>query len=101
MRHGFQLNIQVYTTLIQACLNNRKLERAMQVHDRMASDPACRPDEKAYSVLVRGCLQANGLNEAIRALRCAYGLDKTAKGHAPGVETELLAEAMAKLRGSS
>jgi pentatricopeptide repeat protein len=100
-RHGFQLNVQVYTTLIQACLNSRKLDLAMQVHKRMASDPACKPDEKVYSVLVRGCLQANGLNEAVCALRCAYRLDKTVKSHAPGVEAEVLAEAMAQLRSSS
>merc|ERR1719217_692018 len=100
-RHGFQLNIQVYTTLMQACMNNRKLDRAMQVHDRMASDPACKPDEKAYSVLVRGCLQANGLDEAVRALRGAYCLDKTGKSQVPGVEMEVMANAMARLRGGS
>jgi len=100
-RHGFQPNIQVYTTLIQACLNNRKLDRAMQVHDRMAADPACRPDEKAYSVLVRGCLQANGIDEGLRALRAAYRLDQNGKGRVPGVEVEILADAMARLRSGS
>merc|ERR1719428_1901860 len=100
-RHGFQLNIQVYTTLMQACMNNRKLDRAMQVHNRMASDPACRPDEKAYSVLVRGCLHAKGLKEAMHALRCAYCLDKTSKSRVPGVDLEVLADAMTKFRSSS
>merc|ERR1719450_675292 len=63
--HGFRPNIQVYTCLIQACLNNRRLDLAMSAHDRMASDASCKPDQKAYSVLVRGCLQSNGLDEAL------------------------------------
>jgi pentatricopeptide repeat protein len=100
-KHCFRPNIQVYTSLIQACLNNRKLDRAMQVHDRMAADAGCRPDEKAYSVLVRGCLQANGVDEGLHALRSAYCLDKKSKGRAPGVEAEVLCDAIARLRASS
>merc|ERR1719272_62796 len=107
VRHGFRPNIQVYTCLIQACFNNRRLDRAMAAHDAMASDPSCRPDEKAYSVLVRGCLQANGLDEAVRSLRFAYqlpvgeALPMRQRCCAPGVEMDLLVEALARLRASS
>merc|ERR1719326_250009 len=34
-RHGLRPNVQVYTCLIQACFNARKLERALHVHDDM------------------------------------------------------------------
>merc|ERR1719420_1759485 len=73
-RHGLRPNIQVYTCLMQACLNNKQLDKAMAAHDRMTADSHCKPDERAYTALVRGCLQANGLDEALYALRCAFHL---------------------------
>merc|ERR1719327_1531699 len=100
-QHGLRPNIQVYTCLIQACLNNKQLEKAMAAHDMMIADAHCKPDERAYTALVRGCLQANGLNEALYALQCAFHLrDDQSKRRqpAPGVEAELLAEAVSRLR---
>merc|ERR1719515_259738 len=64
VKYSLRTNIQVYTCLIQACLNNRQLDRAMAAHDKMVADRHCKPDERAYTVLVRGCLQANGLDQA-------------------------------------
>jgi len=100
-KHGLRPNIQVYTCLIQACLNNRQLDKAMAAHDRMIADVHCKPDERAYTALVRGCLQANGLNEALYALQCAFHLREEhskRRQPAPGVEPELLAEAVSRLR---
>merc|ERR1719240_1487308 len=37
-QHGFRPNVQVYTCLVQACLSNRKLERALTLHDTMVAD---------------------------------------------------------------
>merc|ERR1719161_1946327 len=100
-KHGLRPNIQVYTCLIQACLNNRQLDKAMVAHDKMIADAHCKPDQRAYTALVRGCLQANGLNEALYALRCAFHLGEDVpqrRQPAPGVEAELLAEAVSRLR---
>merc|ERR1719159_1844353 len=100
-QHGLRPNIQVYTCLIQACLNNKQLEKAMAAHDMMIADAHCKPDESASAALVRGCLQANGLNEALYALRCAFQLreDQSQRRQpAPGVEAELLAETVSRLR---
>merc|ERR1719388_351789 len=58
IHHGFWPNIQVYTCLIQACLHNRRLDKAMEVHSTMAAEPSCHPDEKACSVILKGCLDA-------------------------------------------
>merc|ERR1719389_992885 len=102
-QHNFRPNIQVYTCLIQACLNNRKLDQAMAAHDKMVADSHCKPDERAYTVLVRGCLQANGLDQAFYALRCAYFLrdDLRQRRHpAPGVESDVLVEVVARLRAA-
>jgi pentatricopeptide repeat protein len=100
-KHGLRPNIQVYTCLMQACLNNRQLDKAMAAHDKMVADAHCKPDERAYTALVRGCLQANGLDEAVHALRSAFHLKEgqTQPRHsAPGVDAELLAEAVSRLR---
>merc|ERR1719387_70200 len=35
--HGFHPNIQVYTCLIQACIQNRQMDRALALHDKMIS----------------------------------------------------------------
>merc|ERR1719161_444329 len=50
--NGFRPNVQVYTCLVQACVLNRRLERALALHDTMVSDPGCATDEKFYAVLV-------------------------------------------------
>merc|ERR1719337_738694 len=34
-RHGFKPNVQVYTCLMQACILNKKLDRALKLHDTM------------------------------------------------------------------
>merc|ERR1719389_882372 len=64
-QNGFRPNVQVYTCLVQACLLNRRLEKAMALHDTMISDAACVTDEKFYAVLARGCLQ---LHQPLKAV---------------------------------
>merc|ERR1719158_1884674 len=94
-KYGLRPNIQVYTCLMQACLNNRQLDRAMAAHDMMVADSHCKPDERAYTALVRGCLQANGLDQALYAVRSAYHLREDLQGRrqrAPGVESDVLAD---------
>merc|ERR1719253_2266298 len=72
-KHGFRPNVQVYTCLVQACLLNRRLERAMALHDTMLAD-SCRVDEKFYAVLARGCLQLGQPLKAVEVVRAAYQL---------------------------
>jgi pentatricopeptide repeat protein len=101
--HNFRPNIQVYTCLIQACLNNRQLDRAMEAHDKMVADSHCKPDERAYTVLIRGCLQANSLDQALYAVRCAYLLRedlRQRRQRAPGVESDVLFEVFARAADS-
>merc|ERR1719378_1603508 len=62
-KNGLRPNLQVYTCLMQACIQNRQIERALAVHDTMVSD-GVQPDEKCYSVLVRGCLQSSRPDKA-------------------------------------
>merc|ERR1719159_261425 len=37
-QNGFRPNVQVYTCLVQACVFNRRLEKAMTLHDTVISD---------------------------------------------------------------
>jgi len=101
-RFDFQANIHVYTCLLQACIQNRQLSRALELHDSMITQAGVQPDAKTYSVLARGCL-TNGSTESLAAIvRCAYGLpSKLVKPEwAPGLEPRMLEEVMSSLSGN-
>merc|ERR1719412_675796 len=61
-QNGFRPNVQVYTCLVQACVINRRLERAMALHDTF------------YAVLARGCLTMHQPLKAAEVVRAAYQL---------------------------
>merc|ERR1719159_701271 len=96
---GLKPNIQVYTCLLQACIHNRQLQRALDLHDDVI-EAGCEPDQKTYTVLVRGCMWAGNLVKAVELVRCAYLLPghqfmAPSKGH--GVEQKVLEELVMKL----
>merc|ERR1719446_335899 len=63
-KNGLKPNIQVFTCLIQACIHNRQLQRALELHDEVII-AECEPDQKTYNVLVRGCMWSNNLQKAV------------------------------------
>merc|ERR1719230_1121620 len=87
-RHGFRPNVQVYTCLMQACMFNRKLDRALALHDTMVK-AGCSPDERLYVALVRGCLHV-APRKAADVVRAAFQLSGGALavsgGRATGVD---------------
>merc|ERR1719213_948570 len=98
-KNGLKPNIQVFTCLIQACIHNRQLQRALELHDEVIR-ANCQPDQKTYTVLVRGCMWNGNLSKAVEMVRCAYLLPghqfKTpSKVH--GVEQKVLEELVMKL----
>merc|ERR1719281_312755 len=105
-RHGFKPNVQVYTCLMQACILNRRLDRALALHDTMVSE-GCSPDEKLYTGLVRGCIQLHAPRKAVDVIRAAFLLRGSTlaapkKGFKPaGVEMSAMVEVCASLRSSS
>jgi len=100
----FAANIHVYTCLLQACIQNRQLGRALKLHDSMVLEAGVRPDAKTYSVLVRGCMSAGSMDKAAMVVRAAYGLQVEgmviAKAR-PGVEPRALEEVMSTLSTST
>merc|ERR1719356_1520053 len=103
-QNGFRPNIQVYTCLVQACVLNRRLEKAFALHQTMLAE-GCRVDEKFYGVLARGCPQLRQPLKAAQVVRAAFqlpGLASPAPCSAPvGVEARALEELVAKLRAGS
>lgn len=107
-KHGFRPNVQVYTCLMQACIFNRRLERAINLHDVMAAESTCKVDQKLYTVLVRGCLQLQKPMKATEVVRAAYHLpghnlaEPARKPPRPvGVEAHALEELFSRLRSGS
>lgn len=99
--YGFKANIQVYTCLMQACIHNRQCHRVLSLHDQVVKSGTCTPDEKTYTVMLRGCLQSGLNDKALAVARCAYHLQghnlQETRGAAPGVEAQCLEELLGSL----
>merc|ERR1719440_2258152 len=70
--YGLQINIQVYTCLIQGCFNSGQAQKAIALHDKIIQE-GLTPDAMTYTVLVRGCLQAGILDQAVHLVKRAHG----------------------------
>jgi len=77
-KHGFKANAHVYANLVQACVANRKLPRALAVLEEMAKDNQ-QPDIRTYSTALRACTNAGMYEQAVCLARAALGLP----GHEP------------------
>merc|ERR1719482_2132184 len=96
-RFDLQANIHVYTCLIYACIQNRQLPRALQLHDSMITEAGVEPDERTYAVLARGCISAGSCEKAANVVRAAYRLNPQGlvmPKRAPGIESRVLEEVM-------
>jgi len=72
-RYNFKVNVHVMTCLISASVVNRKIEKALDVFERMKqSGPA--PDSKTYEKLVVGCIRCGDYSMACRIVEEAYGI---------------------------
>ena len=86
----------------EACVMNRRLDRELQLHDRMVA--RCAIDRKFHSVLVRRCIQLRQLLTAVDVARAAYHLPGGALSSRPrpvGTEPRTLKELVRKLKTSS
>jgi len=100
---GLKPNIQVYTCLIQACFHNRQIPRALELHDEVIA-AHCELDQKAYTVIARGCLNGGCLQKAVEVVRCAYllsGHGLAQPSRVVGVEMKVLEEVVMRLNQGS
>jgi len=70
---NFRPNVHVYTNLIQACVSNRQLPKAMATLEQMVRERV-QPDNRTCTVLVRASLQQGLVEQAVQLLRSALGL---------------------------
>lgn len=73
-KYGFDLNAQVYTCLMSACIANGELARAIEVYERMTNS-GCASDAKTYQTLLSGCLRHDDLDNAARLVTDALRRD--------------------------
>lgn len=64
---GFQVNAQVCTCLMSACIANGELSKALGVYDTMRA-AGCTSDAKTYKTLLSGCLRYRDLTGAVRLI---------------------------------
>jgi pentatricopeptide repeat protein len=72
-KYKFKLNVHVYTNLIQACISNRQVSRAMDTLETMVKENVY-PDSRTYKLLVRGSIASGCYEQADALLRGALGL---------------------------
>jgi pentatricopeptide repeat protein len=69
-RFGFEVNTQVYTCLMAACISNGELSRALEVYDTIGHlGLTC--DAKMYHTLLTGCVRVGNLQAATLVVRDA------------------------------
>jgi len=74
-KYKIKLNLHVYNNLVQAAIGARDLPRALEVFRCMLQERV-RPDERTYSLLLRGCISSGsaGAEVAEQLLRAAAAL---------------------------
>lgn len=72
-KYRFKPNVHVYTNLMQACISNRSLNKAMGLLDKMLKEKV-QPESRTYSILVRAHIQQGSFDLAIGLLRGALSL---------------------------
>jgi pentatricopeptide repeat protein len=87
-RHGIEVNSQVRTCLMCACLSNYDLERAMKVFEDIKVQKGAGSDGKAFSWLISGLVRLGHLERAMALVEEAYGLNGKKPGLQAGVHLE-------------
>jgi len=72
-KYRFKPNAPVYGNLIQACLFNKELQRALQVLESMGKNKV-EPDMRSVSSVIRNCISQGLLERAALVLRGALAL---------------------------
>lgn len=72
-RHGLQVESRAFNAMIMACLQNGRLDLALDTFDRMCAE-GCRAKARTYEALLTSCLRRGNLDQAVRLLDDALGL---------------------------
>jgi pentatricopeptide repeat protein len=72
-KYKFRPNVHVYTNLMQACVFNQQLPRAVNILEQMVGEGIA-PDGRTYAILLRGSMNRGLLEQAVGLLGGALGL---------------------------
>lgn len=99
-RYGLQVNTQVRTCLMSACLSNNSPDQALQVFGDIKEAEGC-ADAKVYGSLITGLVRLGDVRKAVVLVENAYGLSnetsgKVSQGLPPGqtLENEAMEQLM-------
>lgn len=75
IKHEYKVrpNVHVYTNLMQACISNRCLPRAMSTFEEMIM-ARVQPEHRTYSIIVNANMGSGNFHQAVSLLRGALGL---------------------------
>mmetsp|Transcript_11857 Transcript_11857/g.21656 ORF Transcript_11857/g.21656 Transcript_11857/m.21656 type:complete len:852 (-) Transcript_11857:63-2618(-) len=85
-KYDVQPNLHVYTSLIQACVQNRQLKRGWDIFSQVLRK-GLSPDSILYGTLVHGCIYANRFEQAMCLVRHAYNVQPKMAVAVPWNET--------------
>eukprot|EP00933_Yihiella_yeosuensis_P062601 TRINITY_DN65590_c0_g1_i1.p1 TRINITY_DN65590_c0_g1~~TRINITY_DN65590_c0_g1_i1.p1 ORF type:complete len:1016 (-),score=200.81 TRINITY_DN65590_c0_g1_i1:136-3183(-) len=96
-KYHFNVNPQVYTCLLCACLNNNNVEKAVEVFEELKAGAGA--DAKTYSSMVAGLVRRHQYRKAISLVDEFYGLpDEENQRRRPHPESSITEPAEKLLR---
>jgi len=97
-KYGVQVNAQVRTCLMTACLSNHSVDRAMKLLNDTKEAEGC-SDKGLYGSFISGLVRMGHLEKAAATVEDAYGLNHGKPGLCPGqqLETETLEQLLRAL----
>lgn len=72
-KYRFRLNVHVYDNLMNACITNKDVNRALGVLETMLSERV-RPDTRGYTLMLRAFIGVGQADDVSGLLRAAIGL---------------------------
>eukprot|EP00931_Biecheleriopsis_adriatica_P040984 TRINITY_DN2347_c0_g1_i1.p1 TRINITY_DN2347_c0_g1~~TRINITY_DN2347_c0_g1_i1.p1 ORF type:complete len:942 (-),score=261.05 TRINITY_DN2347_c0_g1_i1:103-2928(-) len=70
---NLRLNVHVFDNLIQTCTTTNNMRKAFDTFERMLSEKV-RPDQRSYTLMLRGCMSSCLAEESLQLVRSASGL---------------------------
>jgi len=75
-KYNFRPNVHVYTNLIQACVSNQSLTRAMSLLEQMLRDRVA-PESRTYAILMRASMTKGLFQQVVGLMKGALGIEQT------------------------
>jgi pentatricopeptide repeat protein len=88
-KFGFNVNAQVYTCVMSACIANGDQMRALTLYDTMVA-AGCAADAKTFQTLLKGCVRHNDVDGASRLVNDVFCKDKASSMFSASADRQTL-----------